>query len=515
MTLPGAKQHSVLAPLPDAVRNLLEGFRPSNTRVYPEGGDRDAPYHCTDIGEPTLTHLKQALEFLSSDDRDRWQFFAHALKPLSDLGLELWDAWSRKSSKYNARDSKRVWRSIRSSRIGYRVVFATAYAAGWSGPSYGSTAEPFSYWPENIDLKELDQHAPQSPQFIMPDWLPCGYATMIAGHGGVGKSGISLHLAVCIALGRPFFGIPTKQCRVFYLSCEDRTNILHWRLKHICAYEGISITDLDGKLEIVDLVGHDSILYAHDPRTGETRTAAYQTVSERVRALGTDVLIVDGISDAFGGNENSKVEVKQFVNSLLALIPDDTGAVLLIGHVAKPAASAPNTSEGYSGTTGWHNAVRARWYLYPETEPSDDWNGGRLVRNGYLQLELQKSNHGEGDQAMRFRWDQQARLFLGAATVSSVNPAHRVAAQAQEKQGILNAGRAAMGKWLNVPAASTGPNTAFHVLSAEAVFPQSLRGQQNRKRFQRLLREMLSAQTISIEAYTDASRHARQRLLFT
>lgn len=82
--LPGSSNsNSLLLPLPDSVREVIEGFRPSNAPgIYPEGGDRDAPYLCTDIGEPTLTHLKQALDFLPSDDRDRWSRFAHALKGL-------------------------------------------------------------------------------------------------------------------------------------------------------------------------------------------------------------------------------------------------------------------------------------------------------------------------------------------------------------------------------------------------------------------------------------------------
>jgi RecA-family ATPase len=71
-------------------------------------------------------------------------------------------------------------------------------------------------------------------------------------------------------------------------------------------------------------------------------------------------LFVDGISDTYGGNENVKTDVKRYVNALVGLIPPVTGAVVLEGHVAKPAATNGQTTEGYSGTTGWHNSVRAR-----------------------------------------------------------------------------------------------------------------------------------------------------------
>ena len=65
--------------------------------------------------------------------------------------------------------------------------------------------------------------------------LPIGYLSLLAGHGGVGKTSIAKYLAACIGAGRPFFGLPVERRRVLYLSCEDRADVLHWRLARICA----------------------------------------------------------------------------------------------------------------------------------------------------------------------------------------------------------------------------------------------------------------------------------------
>ena len=70
------------------------------------------------------------------------------------------------------------------------------------------------------------------------------------------------------------------------------------------------------------------------------------------------MIFADGISDTFGGNENDRTQVKRFVNALLHPVPRD-GALLLIGHIAKPVATVRATSEGYSGSTGWHNAAHS------------------------------------------------------------------------------------------------------------------------------------------------------------
>ena len=80
----------------------------------------------------------------------------------------------------------------------------------------GGTAPPEreSIWPDSLDLEALSELEPEKPRFIIPDWGPVGYAWLFAGHGGVGKSGIALHLAVCLAAGVPFFGIEVELKRV-------------------------------------------------------------------------------------------------------------------------------------------------------------------------------------------------------------------------------------------------------------------------------------------------------------
>jgi RecA-family ATPase len=102
---------------------------------------------------------------------------------------------------------------------------------------------------------------------LVPDRLPAGYATLLAGHGSVGKSGIALYLAVCMAAGRPFFGLGVAQRQVLYLSCEDREAVLHWRLTRICRHLGVDLATLAGSLDILDLVGTDSMLWERDLRT--------------------------------------------------------------------------------------------------------------------------------------------------------------------------------------------------------------------------------------------------------
>ena len=387
---------------------------------------------------------------------------------------------------------------------------------GSSGASLEERAQEFDKWPTPLDLEALAERPPQRPQFIVPDWLPASYATLFAGHGGAGKSAIALHLAVCLAKGSDFFGLACERRRVLYLSCEDREAVLHWRLAHIAAYSGIDIAELRGWLEILDLVGHDSVLWARDPRTGYTLTGAFAELSARIQAQQTQVLIVDGVSDAFGGNENARTDVKAFVNALLGLIPLD-GALLLLGHVAKPTAANGATGEGYSGSTQWHNAVRARWYLYPETEQGEE--GGRAQRTGKLSLELQKSNLGRTDQSMAFEWDEEAHLFVARSTfgTSAVDRKHR---DETERIGILAALRGCAGAApapIVVPAAMQGQRTAYHVLSKRPEFPESLRSANglSRRRFWGQIESLRQLQFVTEREYRRANRHHGAEFVLT
>src|SRR3989304_3986833 len=221
--------------------------------------------------------------------------------------------------------------------------------------------------------------------------------------------------------------------------------------------------------------------------------------------------MVDGVSDTFAGNENARGEVKRFVNAVVALTPPDAGAVLLVGHVSKPASTAGANGEGYSGSTSWHNSCRARWYLYPETIQGED--GERAERTGDLILELQKSNLGRTDQSIRFSWDQEAHLFLGREIVgaTAADRAHR---DRIERKGILAALQACAESTppVIVSAAMQGPQTAHHVLSLRPEFPDSLRaGKPAVRRFRRHIEALRQIRAVEEREYRRANGHCGVR----
>jgi RecA-family ATPase len=361
-----------------------------------------------------------------------------------------------------------------------------------------------------LDLVALASREPDPPAMVMPG-IPAGCATLIAAHGGAGKSTIALFQAVCLAAGVDFFGIEIRGRRkVLYLSCEDRENVLHWRLSRICAHLGIAMESLAGWLHLIDMVGRDCVMWQGERGGGGSIMPAYRQVSALVRKVGVEVLYVDGISDTFSGNENDRGHAKQYVNALLGMVPT-TGALVLIGHVPKSTTRGVD-SEGYSGSTGWHNSVRARWFLRPEAERGQD--DGEARQTSALLLELQKGNHGSAI-SMRFAWDESAHLFLGEVieAPSRFDRAHR---DREERRGILLAIRGSQKAEVPVPAASSGPRTAYHVLSVRPEFPGTLRGGgANTLRFRRQIEQLRQMQLVADCRYRRINRHETVAICLT
>jgi RecA-family ATPase len=124
---------------------------------------------------------------------------------------------------------------------------------------------PTREWPKPLDLRALAQRPPAPPAHIVDGWLPEGEVTLFAGHGGIGKSAIALHLGACIALERRWFGLQVRSRLVLYISAEDGADVIHWRLRRICTHLGVAITDLADRFRIIDASRSDAELMAAQP----------------------------------------------------------------------------------------------------------------------------------------------------------------------------------------------------------------------------------------------------------
>lgn len=232
--------------------------------------------------------------------------------------------------------------------------------------------------PSVIDPTTLDGVAVPARQWIVRDWLPCGYATLNYGEGGTGKTLLAQQLLTSCATGRPWLGLPVEQCRSFGLFTEDDEAEIHERQAAINAAMGLSFTDL-GAMRWACPVGQDNALIRF-PRSGKPElTDRFRWLRETVLDFGARLVALDTAATLFGGNEIDRAQVSAFVGqALTSLAQEIGGAVVLNAH---PSRAGKATGSGDSGSTAWSASARSRWSLtVPQVEGEADPDRRLLTR---------------------------------------------------------------------------------------------------------------------------------------
>lgn len=234
-------------------------------------------------------------------------------------------------------------------------------------------------------------------QWALQDWIPARQATYLTGAGSAGKSLLAQQLATCIAIGRPFLGIETRQSVAMYLTCEDDADELHRRQAAICQSLGVDLRALSGKLHLVSLAGviaNELAVFDAQGRMGTTKS--WEALHATVMHTGAGFVALDNVAHLFAGNENIRNQVAAFCGLLNRLAVDADASVLFIGHPNK-------AGDSYSGSTAWENQVRSRIFL---DRPLD--GDGDVLDPDARQMSRAKANYARNGETVAFRWHQWA-----------------------------------------------------------------------------------------------------------
>lgn len=104
----------------------------------------------------------------------------------------------------------------------------------------------------SLDMSTLDD-VPDI-DFVLTDLVPRGVVTLLAGHGGTGKSTLALQLGLAIASGQDdFLGarIQAKTGKSVFVSLEDSLQVCAVRLKKMCNFLDIEPGQLKGSLFVL------------------------------------------------------------------------------------------------------------------------------------------------------------------------------------------------------------------------------------------------------------------------
>jgi DNA polymerase len=275
-----------------------------------------------------------------------------------------------------------------------------------------------------LDIRAWDHQEVPRQEWAVPERFPLRQTVILSGEGGEGKSLIILQQAAAHVLGREWLEVPVEQGPALFVDAEDDERVLHYRLAAIAEHYGVTFGALaDGGLYLISLVGEDAVLASPSLRSGIIEpTALYAQLLEMAGDLKPKMIGIASSADVFAGSEVDRSQVRQFIRMLTRIAIVANGVVVLISH---PSLAGIASGSGLSGSTQWHNSVRARAVM-KSVKPSD----GEPVDAGLRQIEFRKSNYGPTAATIFVRY--QGGLFL-PVPMSSMDEA----ARAQQAEGMF------------------------------------------------------------------------------
>ncbi len=339
-------------------------------------------------------------------DYRQWGLALFAATGGSPEGREVYREWSAKSDKHDDATLDADWAHFAKSppsRIGAGTIFFTAKRWGWTWPVFSGVPQGAH---RIMDLPALAGLPIPERRWIVPDWLPEGTVTSLLGDGGTGKTLAAQQLMTATALARPWFGMAVAQCRSVGLFCEDDEDELHRRQARIAAHYNASLSDLDG-VGLISGVGLDNFLVTFDHNNRQQVCALLAKIEDWARASDARLVVLDTAADLFGGNENDRSQVRQFLGTVLGGLAGRLGAaVLLNAHPSRAGMSATGDMDG--GSTAWNNSVRSRWSL---SRPPKDGDGptdpdARI-------LTRRKANYASIGASINLRWSNGVLIPAG------------------------------------------------------------------------------------------------------
>lgn len=337
----------------------------------------------------------QALAALDPDcGYDEWLRVGMALHhETAGEGLDAWDEWSSRGSKYPGRDLlEGKWDGFgrggqRPTTAHFLINLANSRGAGLDLAQLQADdfdvveAAPLPAKPLKFPLLSVsDLLAQKPPAWLVKGVVPQAELMVIFGESGSGKSFVVLDLFAAMARGVPWLGLPTRQGRVIYIAAEGRAGFGK-RVAAYCKARDLEPGVLQGRFAV--LPDTPNLLQRDD---------ASEVVRTVVAAGGAAVVVVDTFAQVTpGANENAGEDMGKALANCKAIHRATGALVVLVHHTGK------DQSRGARGWSGLKAAADA------EIEISKTL-AGRAIR-------VTKQKDGEDGRVWGFELDQ---VVLGA-----------------------------------------------------------------------------------------------------
>jgi RecA-family ATPase len=249
-----------------------------------------------------------------------------------------------------------------------------------------------------IDMSKWRVDQAPEREWAVRDLIPMRNVFLLSGEGAAGKTLLMLQLGIAHALGKDWIGTLPEPGPFLYLGAEDDTDELHRRLDDILKLYRADFPDLADRVHLLSYAGEDAVLACTNSKAGiVTPTALFERLLKAASGIKPVMIGIDTSADVFAGSEIDRSQVRQFVGLLRKLAINANAAVIVTTH---PSLAGINSGTGLSGSTAWHNTVRARAYLTTMKTDKDEEPDPNLRI-----LEFKKNNYGPVARSIALRWE--------------------------------------------------------------------------------------------------------------
>ena len=348
-----------------------------------------------------------------------------------------------------------------------------------------------------LEMARWDAIAVPEPDWTVLNRIPRRQVALFSGEGAMGKSTLLLQLCAAHAGARDWLFTMPEPGPAIFLDAEDDQDVIHRRLAAVTRHYRCSFGDLvRGGLQLFSLAGQDTVLATPNVRNGRVEpTPLYFELLAMVRDVRPVMIGLASAANFFAGNENDRNQVQQFISLITQLAIASNGSVVLVSH---PSLTGITSNSGMSGSTQWHNAVRARFFLHGVKDGGDGEPIGDL-----REIEFKKNNYGPVADKITLQW--RDGMFLPLPKPSTLQ---RAAQDARDDELFLRAVTWSAGRSQNV-SPNKGPTYAPSLLMDA---PEVKAARINGMRLKFAMDRLIEAGRIRVDEFGPAS-HRRSKLV--
>lgn len=305
----------------------------------------------------SFNEVETALEYVPSDEYDRWIRFGQALRhdfPVD--GQQAWIAWSRKSSKWQPGDESK-WESFDQNNTAEPVTCASILSDARRNFGYRPRPTDFDVAPDpdrSLVVVEADKEKLVNVDWLWPDHIPRGMLTLAAGEAGEGKSSVMAAIASIVTRGGewPDGTHMNRPGRCIWLCVEDPVNSVLLPRAVAAGIDRKRLTVITG---VRNKDGDEMVFSLQDDLA--------LLKAELQRQPDADFVVIDPVTAYLHGKRrvdlNNATDLRAILSPLAKLAEQQQVAIVCVTHL--------NKDEGRSfihrvlGSQVWTAAARIVW----------------------------------------------------------------------------------------------------------------------------------------------------------